>query len=187
MIPVEFSKVSTDCSYLRPDIDDRLIEALHIYEVGYDTPTGERMKPIKLNELSRVYSTEIYNQSDSFEQQIHVGVTNDEVSVMAAFSPKIRMADRAGINTIAVHPEYRRQGLAPRMISYLAKLAIRENVQLLRLTAASPKLADYYLSLGFKYDEITAGSYRNKQPKMAIPTDIAISIADRTNRNLNFS
>jgi len=158
--------------YLDRKQDAHLFDALQLYEVGYDIANGQPLPEPDFKHLDKIFFKDFVH--DTIDYQVHAGIIDNKVCAMARFDPHPRLSGHSNIEEITVHPEYRRQGIAKRLIGYLGGIALANNKHSLQLRVANPELEPYYEKLGFRRNEIIPAN--PNQPFMAINANVAVQL-----------
>lgn len=103
-----------------------------------------------------------------------VGI-DEEKDIVVAYAGIWLMYDYGDITNIAVHPEYRREGIAKKMLSLLINICREKSIERICLEVkesnkSAIKLYEYF---GFKTDGVRKRYYQNKFDAYLMSLDLA--------------
>lgn len=124
--------------------EDDMDEVLEIERLSFPSPWSKRLF---LNELVNPNS--------------HIILARDQTDTLLGFACFWIVADEAHILNIAVHPMFRRQGIAKNLLIYLLDLSTQKGAIYFALEVRHRNLAaiDFYEGFGFKQVGIRKGYY----------------------------
>lgn len=124
--------------------EEEIDNLLEIERASFPSPWS---KKLFLNELANPNS--------------HIVLAKDETDTILGFSCFWIVLDEAHILNIAVHPGYRRQGIAKRLLDYVMEFSIDEGVRCFVLEVRNRNKAaiEFYKGFGFREVGLRKGYY----------------------------
>ena len=103
-----------------------------------------------------------------------VGI-DEEKDIVVAYAGIWLMYDYGDITNIAVHPEYRREGIAKKMLSLLINICREKSIEriCLEVKESNKSAIKLYEYLGFKTDGVRKRYYKNKFDAYLMSLDLA--------------
>lgn len=103
-----------------------------------------------------------------------VGI-DEEKDIVVAYAGIWLMYDYGDITNIAVHPEYRREGIAKKMLSLLINICREKSIEriCLEVKESNKSAIKLYEYLGFKTDGVRKRYYQNKFDAYLMSLDLA--------------
>lgn len=103
-------------------------------------------------------------------------LTARDGAVLAGFAIMQFGEERAHLSLLAVRPEYRRQGIARRMLDWLSASALTAGIASihLELRAANLDARSFYLKLGFAESARITGYYQGRENAVRMSRDIRV-------------
>lgn len=131
---------------LRPEHIDGMTE---VESLCFDDPWTRRAFEDELKNAAAVYITAVDEKDNS----------------VVGYAGMWLMVDAADITNVAVHPKWRRQGMASQMLSLLVKIADEKGMDSITLEVRESNLSAkaLYESLGFKVCGLRKRYYRDRE------------------------
>lgn len=108
-----------------------------------------------------------------------VAIDEDDNSVVA-YAGVWLMYDFGDITNIAVHPDYRREGIAKKMLSMVADICKEKGIERLCLEVKENNIPaiEFYKSFGFTSDGVRKRYYQNKYDAYLMSLDLRNTLSE---------
>lgn len=129
---------------LAPMTEDDIDEILEIEKLSFPSPWSRRLF---LDELANPNS--------------HIVLARDDTDTILGFACFWIVADETHILNIAVHPKFRRQGVAKRLLTHVLEFAKDKGISYFALEVRNRNVAaiEFYKGFGFKAVGVRKGYY----------------------------